>query len=85
MAPRCTILPGVTIGERSLVAPGTLVLRDVPPGTIVSGSTASHLMNTDDGLARFRERVAHFERVATETKYPWRQATSSTSTPDSPQ
>jgi acetyltransferase-like isoleucine patch superfamily enzyme len=84
LAPRCTILPGVTIGERSLVAPGALVLRDVPAGTIVSGPTASHLMNTDDGLARFRERAAHFERVATETKYPWRRAAGSTSTSDSP-
>lgn len=82
LAPRCTILAGVTVGERSLVAPGALVLRDVPAGTIVSGPTASHLMNTEDGLARFRARAKHFEQVAADTKYPWRQSTAPNSRSD---
>ena len=32
-----TILPEVTIGERSFIAAGTLVTKDVPPGSFVSG------------------------------------------------
>jgi acetyltransferase-like isoleucine patch superfamily enzyme len=36
----CTILPGVTIGERSFIAAGTLVHRDVPPRSFVKGHPA---------------------------------------------
>ncbi len=28
----CTILPGITIGERSFIAAGSVVTKDVPPG-----------------------------------------------------
>lgn len=35
-----TVLPGVTIGENSVVAAGAIVSRDVPPNTIVAGVPA---------------------------------------------
>jgi acetyltransferase-like isoleucine patch superfamily enzyme len=35
-----TILPGVEIGEDSLVAAGAVVVEDVPPGTVVAGNPA---------------------------------------------
>jgi acetyltransferase-like isoleucine patch superfamily enzyme len=35
-----TIMPGVTIGENSVVAAGAVVTRDVPPNTIVGGIPA---------------------------------------------
>jgi acetyltransferase-like isoleucine patch superfamily enzyme len=35
-----TILPGVTIGENSLVGAGSVVVTDVPPGTVVVGNPA---------------------------------------------
>lgn len=35
-----TILKGVTIGSGAVVEPGSLVSRDVPPGTIVEGNPA---------------------------------------------
>ncbi len=35
-----TILPGVTIGENSVVGAGSVVTRDVPPNTIVAGNPA---------------------------------------------
>ncbi|HPG40384.1 MAG TPA: DapH/DapD/GlmU-related protein [bacterium] len=34
------ILPGVTIGDRSIVAAGAVVTRDVPPDTVVGGVPA---------------------------------------------
>jgi acetyltransferase-like isoleucine patch superfamily enzyme len=34
------ILPGVTIGENSIVATGSVVMDDVPPYTIVAGAPA---------------------------------------------
>jgi acetyltransferase-like isoleucine patch superfamily enzyme len=33
----CTILPGVSIGERSFIAAGTLVTKDIPPRSLVMG------------------------------------------------
>ncbi|MBO0330328.1 sugar O-acetyltransferase [[Muricauda] lutisoli] len=38
-----TILPGVTIGENSVVAAGALVNKDVPPNTVVAGVPAKVL------------------------------------------
>jgi acetyltransferase-like isoleucine patch superfamily enzyme len=35
-----TVLPGVTIGERSFVAAGSVVTADVPPATLVAGVPA---------------------------------------------
>ena len=37
------ILPGVTIGENSIVATGSVVMKDVPPYTIVGGAPAKVL------------------------------------------
>ncbi len=36
----CTVLPGVTIGEGSVVATGSVVMADVPPRTVVAGNPA---------------------------------------------
>lgn len=36
----CTILPGVTIGEGSVVAANAVVTKDVPPHSLVAGSPA---------------------------------------------
>lgn len=35
-----TILPGITIGENSMVGAGSLVTKDVPSGVVVFGSPA---------------------------------------------
>jgi acetyltransferase-like isoleucine patch superfamily enzyme len=40
IASRVTVLPGVTIGNSSIVAAGALVARDVPPNTLVAGVPA---------------------------------------------
>lgn len=38
---RAIIMPGVTVGEDSIVAPGAVVIRDIPPGSIAIGNPAS--------------------------------------------
>ncbi len=41
-----TILPGVEIGEDSLVGAGSVVVHDVPPGAVVAGNPARVLKQT---------------------------------------
>jgi acetyltransferase-like isoleucine patch superfamily enzyme len=41
-----TILPGVTIGENSIVAAGAVVNKDVPANTIVGGVPAKIIKET---------------------------------------
>jgi len=36
----CTILPGITIGDNSIVAAGSIVTKDVPSNTVVAGNPA---------------------------------------------
>lgn len=45
-----TILPGVTVGENSVVAAGSVVTKDVPPDTIVGGNPAKFLANLEDKI-----------------------------------
>jgi len=40
LATRAMVLPGVTIGERAVVAAGAVVVDDVPPDTLVAGVPA---------------------------------------------
>ena len=43
-----TILPGVVIGENALVGAGSVVVRDVPNGTVVVGNPAKIIKNISD-------------------------------------
>jgi acetyltransferase-like isoleucine patch superfamily enzyme len=44
-----TILCGIEIGENAIVGAGSVVTRDVPPGTIVAGNPARVLRILEDG------------------------------------
>ncbi|WP_010529502.1 DapH/DapD/GlmU-related protein [Lentibacillus jeotgali] len=45
-----TILPGVTVGENSVVAAGSVVTKDVEPNTIVGGNPARFIANLEDKI-----------------------------------
>jgi acetyltransferase-like isoleucine patch superfamily enzyme len=45
-----TLLPGVTIGENSVVAAGSVVTKDVPANTIVGGNPAKFISDLNDKI-----------------------------------
>ncbi|WP_368654370.1 DapH/DapD/GlmU-related protein [Ornithinibacillus sp. 4-3] len=45
-----TILPGVRVGENSVVAAGSVVTKDVAPNTIVGGNPAKFITNLEDKI-----------------------------------
>ena len=44
---RCTILPGVTIGEGCIIAAGSVVTTDIPQNTLYGGVPAKFIKNLD--------------------------------------
>jgi acetyltransferase-like isoleucine patch superfamily enzyme len=53
-----TILPNVTVGESSVVAAGSVVTKDVPPGVVVKGVPARIMMTIEE----YEERKERFVR-----------------------
>ncbi|MEA2099524.1 MAG: hypothetical protein U9P72_05265 [Campylobacterota bacterium] len=53
IASHSIVLGGVTIGERSIVAPGSVVVKDVPDGKIVAGIPAKVIMDVTDDNYQF--------------------------------
>jgi len=47
-----TLLCGITVGERAIVGAGSVVTKDVPPGTIVAGNPARILRTVEGGKRR---------------------------------
>ena len=52
---RAIILPGVTVGEYSIVAAGAVVTNDVPPRTVVAGVPAKVIKTVEEGLSQFKD------------------------------
>jgi maltose O-acetyltransferase len=52
IAARAIILPGVTIGDNSVVAAGSIVTRDVPKDVVVAGSPAKPIRSVYDEQPR---------------------------------
>ena len=48
-----TILPGVTIGDNSVVAAGAVVTKDVPENTVVAGVPAKVVKKINNNLGNF--------------------------------
>jgi acetyltransferase-like isoleucine patch superfamily enzyme len=48
IAAGATIIGGVTVGENSVVAAGSVVTTDVPPNTLVGGNPARVIRSIGD-------------------------------------
>jgi acetyltransferase-like isoleucine patch superfamily enzyme len=53
------ILPGITIGDDSIIAAGAIVTKDVPPGSLVVGSAARVIKTLDPETGRWKESTGH--------------------------
>lgn len=62
---RAIVLPGVTIGDDAIVGAGSVVCRDVAPGTVAVGNPAREVARTEDYVARHRAGLAERPR------FPW--------------
>ncbi len=51
------ILPGVTIGPNSVVGAGSVVVKDVHPGTIVAGNPARRLCSLEEHIAKYQAKM----------------------------
>jgi UDP-2-acetamido-3-amino-2,3-dideoxy-glucuronate N-acetyltransferase len=49
IGPNVTVLPGVAIGRRAIVEPGSVVRQDVPANAVVSGNPATIVSYVDSG------------------------------------
>lgn len=55
---RSTLLPGVTIGNDSLIGPNSVVTHDIPPGVIAAGNPARVIGTVADYFQKHRDRFA---------------------------
>src|SRR3954464_7888441 len=54
----CTlILPGVTIGPRSVVGAGSVVIHDIPPDSVAAGDPAKVICSLEEFLSKHREAM----------------------------
>jgi maltose O-acetyltransferase len=55
---RTIVLPGVTIGPRTIVGAGSVVSRTLPPDTVCAGNPARVICSLDEYLGKHRARLA---------------------------
>lgn len=54
----CTVLPGVSIGDRATVAAGTVVTKDVEPGSFVGGNPMQVIYTKEEMAQRAKQKQA---------------------------
>jgi acetyltransferase-like isoleucine patch superfamily enzyme len=54
---RAILLPGVTVGPRSIVGAGSVVTKDVPPDTVWAGNPARQVATVAEAEERYARRM----------------------------
>ncbi len=51
------ILPGVSIGPNSIIGAGSVVVKDVPPNSVVAGVPARVISSLEEYIKKYEERM----------------------------
>lgn len=65
---RSIIMPGVTIGNRCIIAAGSIVTKSVPDNQVWGGIPAHFIKSTDDYLKKLMHESLHFGHLKGEVK-----------------
>jgi len=65
---RSIIMPGVTIGNRCVIATGSIVAKDVPDNCVVGGVPAKIIKSTDEYLEKLKNESLHLGHLKGEEK-----------------
>lgn len=71
VCPGAVVLPGVTVGEKSIVAPNAVANRDVPDRTVAGGIPAKTICTLDEALARLEPKREYWQAMEAQSRYPW--------------
>ena len=62
------IMPGVTIGNRSLVAAGSIVTKSIPDGVVVGGNPAKYICTVEEYISRNKKYNLNTKGLSPEDK-----------------
>lgn len=62
------VMPGVTIGDRCIIAAGSIVTKDVPNNSVVAGVPARVIKTTDEYLEKLKQESLHLGHLKGEEK-----------------
>jgi acetyltransferase-like isoleucine patch superfamily enzyme len=68
VGPNTIILPGVTVGADSVVGAGSIVTKDVPPGTIVGGNPARVIRTVEEYRVKAASNGLHTKSLSRDAK-----------------
>jgi acetyltransferase-like isoleucine patch superfamily enzyme len=68
MGIRAIIMPGVTIGNRVIIAAGSIVTKDIPDNSVVAGVPARVIKSVDDYLLKAQANSLHLGHLQGEDK-----------------
>ena len=60
---RVTILKGVTIGDRSVIATGTIVSKDVPADCVFAGNPGRVVKEIENNIVNEKKAISYLKRI----------------------